>query len=95
MGESLHHANMGDLFPERDAAVYGFDLQDPADADVVEHPGAGCSDILRISAFTLDRLLRDELTHELRRSPAWRGGRLRRTPTAKWKKSKCEDAILL
>jgi len=48
-----------------------------------------------ISAFTLDRLLRDELTHELRRSPAWRGGRLRRTPTAKWKKSKCEDAILL
>jgi len=37
---------MGDLFPERDAAVYGFDLQDPAVADVVEHPGAGCSDIL-------------------------------------------------
>jgi hypothetical protein len=86
---------MGDLFPERDAAVYGFDLQDPAVADVVEHPGAGCSDISVPSHWTVYYFVRDELTHELRRSPAWRGGRLRRTPTAKWKKSKCEDAILL
>jgi hypothetical protein len=46
VGESLHPATMGDLFPERDAAVYGFDLQDPAVADVVEHPGAACSELL-------------------------------------------------
>jgi hypothetical protein len=53
VGESLHHANMGDLFPERDAAVYGFDLQDPAVADVVEHLGAGCSDISVPSHWTV------------------------------------------
>ena len=36
----------GDLFPEPEAAVNGFDLQDPAVADVVEHPGAACSELL-------------------------------------------------
>jgi hypothetical protein len=33
---TMHH---GELFPDGEAAVYGFNLQDPADADAVEPAG--------------------------------------------------------
>ncbi len=53
--------NHGELFPDCEAAVYGFDLQDPAIADVVEHAREAGVLIHYISALTLDRLLRGEV----------------------------------